>query len=115
MTKLTELQGFDLAASDVSVWVFKTSTSGGSPKFSGRWVGITEDLAAELREVARTNLDGITETIDYDILAQNNEGSALTIMADETYAFKIGTSYRHAPTVGDSRRVLRIGIFLLHQ
>lgn len=88
MTKLTDLQNFDLAASDVSVWVFKTSTADDRPKFSGRWVGITENLAAELREAARINLDGITETIEYDILAQNNEGSALTIMADETASWK---------------------------
>jgi hypothetical protein len=89
MTKLTDLQTFDVAASDVSVWVFKTSMSEGRPKFTGRWVGITEDLASELRGAVRTNLDGITETIEYDILAQNNEGSALTIMADETYAHLI--------------------------
>lgn len=109
MTNLTDLQGFDLAASDVSVWVFKTSTAEGSPKFSGRWVGITEDLAAELREVARTNLDGITETIDYDILAQNNEGSALTIMADETYAHLIAEQIANQTPSRKARELKHLG------
>ena len=87
MVTLSDLKGFEVAAADVSVWVFKTSpNTDGIPKFTGRWVGITEDLEAELRSAVRMNLDQVTETLEYDILAQNNEGSALTITADETYA-----------------------------
>lgn len=90
MTTLADLKAFDLAGSDVTVWVFKTSTGqDGRPRFTGRWVGITEDLAARLREAVGGALAGITETIEYDVLAQNNEGSALTIDTDETYVHLI--------------------------
>jgi Domain of unknown function (DUF4868) len=85
MATLGELQAYDLAGADVSVWVFKTSANDGHPKFNGHWVGITEDLTAGLRAAVRSNLERITETLEYGILAQNNEGSCLTIMSDETY------------------------------
>lgn len=79
------LKAFDLQAADITVWVFKRSTRDGLPVFNGRWVGITEDLAAALRESVTGALEAITETIDYDILAQNNESSALTLGSDETH------------------------------
>jgi hypothetical protein len=89
MATLPELHAYDLAGADVSVWVFKTSANDGRPRFNGHWIGITEDLATELRAAVRLNLERITETIEYGILAQNNEGSALTIMSDETHAHLI--------------------------
>lgn len=90
MTTLPDLKDFDLAGADVTVWVFRTSSGqDGRPRFTGRWVGITEDLAAKLREAVGGALAGITETIEYDVLAQNNEGSALTIETDETYVHLI--------------------------
>lgn len=79
------LKAFDLQAADITVWVFKRSTRDGLPVFNGRWVGITGDLAAALRESVTGALEAITETIDYDILAQNNESSALTLGSDETH------------------------------
>lgn len=90
MTTLPDLKGFDLAGADVTVWVFRNSTGqDGRPRFTGRWVGITEDLAARLKEAVGDALTNITETIEYDVLAQNNEGSALIIETDETYAHLI--------------------------
>lgn len=89
MTTLADLQGFDLQNADVSVWVFKTSSLAGLPKFNGRWIGITDDLEAELRGAVGSRLADITETIEYGILAQNNEGSALTIMSDETHVHQV--------------------------
>lgn len=90
MTTLPDLKGFDLAGADVTVWVFKTSTGkDGTPRFTGHWVGITDELAHKLRETVRVELDGITETIEYGVLRQNNEGSALTIQTDETYVHLI--------------------------
>ena len=85
MADLVGLKAFDLQAADITVWVFKRSTRDGLPVFNGRWVGITEDLAAALRESVTGALEAITETIDYDILAQNNESSALTLGSDETH------------------------------
>jgi hypothetical protein len=90
MTTLAELKAFDLAAADVSVWVFKTSPGeDGRPRYSGRWVGITEELASRLRGAVGSCLAPIAETIAYDILAQNNEASALTLQSDETHAHLI--------------------------
>lgn len=86
MTTLLDLKALDIGASDVSIWVFKTSVADGAPKFSGRWIGATEELKAALRTSVSENLDKITETIEYEVLAQNNENSALTIEQDETYA-----------------------------
>jgi hypothetical protein len=85
MIFLADLQSFDLVNSDVSVWVFKDSNSSHTPKFNGRWIGITADLEAAIKGAVQSCVDGITETIEYGVLAQNNENSALTIMADETY------------------------------
>lgn len=91
MTTLSELKAFDLDEAEVAVWVFKRPRSGGRRRFSGRWIDISVDLADRLRETVRGNLEAITETIEYDILAANNEASALTIGADETDAHLIAT------------------------
>lgn len=85
MADLAELKGFDIAGADLTVWVYKKSTRDGLPNFKGRWVGITEALAASLRDAVSQALDAVTETIDYEILAQNNESSVLTLGADETH------------------------------
>jgi hypothetical protein len=76
---LAGLKAFDLEAADLTVWVFKKSTRAGVPVFNGKWVGITEELATALRTSVTGALEAITEVIDYDILAQNNESSALTL------------------------------------
>ncbi|KQU34155.1 hypothetical protein ASG63_14100 [Methylobacterium sp. Leaf94] len=90
MTTLTDLKAFDLTKAEVSVWVFKTSPAeGGLPKFSGRWVSITDELGTRLRGAVGSCVAPIAETIEYDILAQNNEASALTLQADETHAHLI--------------------------
>ncbi|MCJ2040820.1 DUF4868 domain-containing protein [Methylobacterium sp. J-059] len=90
MTTLADLKAFDLASAGVSVWLFKTAPGGeGRPRYSGRWVGITDELATRLRGAVVKCLEPIAETIEYDILAQNNEASALTVQADETHAHLI--------------------------
>ncbi|MFD2234152.1 Kiwa anti-phage protein KwaB-like domain-containing protein [Phaeospirillum tilakii] len=85
MADLAGIKAFDLDGSDLTVWVYKKSMRDGLPIFTGRWVGITEDLGVALRHSVATALEAITEIIDYDILAQNNESSALTLGADETH------------------------------
>lgn len=84
MTTLSDLKDFNLQEAEVTVWVFKRPRSQGRRRFSGRWIDISDDLAQRLRETVRASLDGISETMEYDILAQNNEVSALTIGVDET-------------------------------
>lgn len=85
MAELADLHAYDLNDSELTVWVYKRTTAGGVPTFRGRWVQSTPELAAALRQAVNDARAPITETIEYDILAQNNEGSALRIGADETY------------------------------
>ncbi|MDH7971308.1 DUF4868 domain-containing protein [Sphingomonas sp. AR_OL41] len=85
MAELADLKAFDVAHADLTVWVYKKSTRDGLPVFNGRWVGITDDLAASLRGAVSQALNAVNETIDYEILAQNNEASVLTLGADETH------------------------------
>lgn len=85
MADLADLKAFNIAAADLTVWVYRKSTRNGLPVFRGRWVGITEDLAGSLRRAVSRALESVTETMDYEILAQNNESSVLTLGADETH------------------------------
>ena len=89
MATLDDLKNFNIEEATVSLWVFKSSSSGGVPSFSGRWIGLTDNLDGAIKEAISNSLGVISETIDYDILAQNNESSALTIPTDETYAAMI--------------------------
>lgn len=102
MTTLADLKGFDLNGAEVTVWVFKRPRSSGQRRYVGRWISITDDLAARLRETVASHLAGIAETIEYDVLAQNNEASALTIEADETDAHLI------AAGIGDPTPDLKV-------
>ena len=106
MPDLAGLKGFDLGGADLTVWVFKKSTRDGVPVFNGRWVGITDELAAALRASVGGALEAITETLDYDILAQNNESSALTLGADETHIALIDAQALN-PTPGRKVRQLK--------
>ena len=83
---LNNLREFDVDNSDVSVWTFKKSVQGKTPVFTGRWIETTDTLNQALREAVKSARAGVTETIEYGLLAQNNESSALTIGADETYS-----------------------------
>jgi hypothetical protein len=85
MADLADLKAFDLAEADLTVWVFKKSLRDGQPVFTGRWVDVTDDLASALRGAVFNAREAITETIDYSILAQNHETSALILGADETH------------------------------
>lgn len=85
MTDLFDLKAFDLNEADLTVWVFKKSQRDGQPVFNGRWVEVTADLASALRDAVSNAREAITETIDYSILAQNHETSALKLGSDETH------------------------------
>jgi len=79
--------GFDIDKSTVTLWLFRrTPQPGGPPKYSGRWIDTHELLDAALKEAVRAERARITEVHEYDLLAQNNESSALKIDALETHA-----------------------------
>lgn len=83
---LKKLRDFDVAQSDVSIWTFKKSVQDKKPVFTGRWIDTTDALDQALRAAVSNARGDVTETIEYGLLAQNNEGSALTIGVEETYA-----------------------------
>lgn len=80
--------GFDIENAGVAIWVFKKSggAKGAAPSFNGRWIGLTEELEQALRQAVIEARNQIEEVLEYGLLAQNNEASALSINVDETYA-----------------------------
>jgi hypothetical protein len=65
------------------LWLFKKTPrpDGQPPKFVGRWVDTRDELDVKLKEAVVSARNRITETQEYSLLAQNNEGSALAIDA----------------------------------
>ena len=88
MSALEDFKAFDVAGGALSLWTFRKSQRQGAavPTYTGHWVGITETLENALKAAISAVRDKITETIEYELLAQNNEGSALTLTALETHA-----------------------------
>ena len=105
MTALDDLKAFDVAGSAVSLWVFRSTVSGGVPSYRGRWLGMSDRLDAAVKAAVTGGIGSITETLQYDILAQNNEGSALAITVDETYAALIAERARNETP---NRKVLEL-------
>jgi hypothetical protein len=85
---LETLRAFDLDGADVTVWVAKKSGGfkGAPPIFTARWVETDQRLDAALKAALVAARARIEELRPYDLLAQNNEGSALSIGLDETHA-----------------------------
>ncbi|MBZ7927031.1 DUF4868 domain-containing protein [Ensifer adhaerens] len=88
MPALEELRALDLADAHVTLWTIKgpTGPAAEAPRFSGRWVDTTDEVDAALKETFAAELAKIEEVLEYSLLAQNNEASALQIPADETHA-----------------------------
>ena len=88
LTALEALHEFDIENSEVIIWTFKKTSYTGvdAPVYTGHWVQISEKLKDAIRCALVSEVVRITEVLEYGILAQNNEGSALSIEADETYA-----------------------------
>ncbi len=85
MTALDELKDFPLDAANVQLWVFKKSVQDKRPVFNGRWVETTLELDTAMKQAVANERARITEVHEYGLLAQNNEGSALTIDTVETH------------------------------
>lgn len=87
MTAITDLNEFEIEEAEVSLWVFKKqSPSGVAPKFTGRWIEMSDELDQQLRELIETQRALINESLEYSLLAQNNESSALLLSSIETHA-----------------------------
>lgn len=88
MAALDDFKNFDVAGGALNLWTFRKSQRQGNsaPTYTGRWVGITSALETALKNSIEAARNKITETIEYDLLAQNNESSALTLTTIETHA-----------------------------
>jgi hypothetical protein len=60
--------------------------AGVSPTYTGYWVDTSDEVDTLLKTIFKAERDRIEETIDYDLLAQNNEASALLLTKTETHA-----------------------------
>lgn len=91
MPALPALHAFDLANALVSLWTFRKSKPAGAsaPTYTGHWVEIGANLAAAVRQAIEDARAQVTEEAEYDLLAQNNEASVLTIPLIATHADRI--------------------------
>ncbi|MCA8865586.1 MULTISPECIES: hypothetical protein [unclassified Halomonas] len=86
---LNELKGFDFESANVHFWVFKTGQNARDkkiPRYTGRWVRTGPEIVQELKRIAISEVDRISEINEYTLLAQNNECSALHIPLELTHA-----------------------------
>lgn len=85
---LNDLIDFDIPNAELSLWIYRKpySPANTAPKFKGRWVETTVELDQALKNTVIANRETISELIEFGLLAQNNEASALTISSDETHA-----------------------------
>lgn len=83
-----ELAAFDIDGAALTVWTFKKSggAGGAAPNFAGRWIATDPALEVAIKAAVGQRRDAIEEVNPYGLLAQNNEASALSIGANETYA-----------------------------
>jgi hypothetical protein len=83
-----DFAAFDIDGAALTVWAFKKSggARGAAPTFAGRWVATDPALEAAVKVAVLQRRAAIEEVNPYGLLAQNNEASALSIGADETYA-----------------------------
>lgn len=74
-------KSFKVEDATVALWLFRKTQrpTGQPPGYLGRWVETHETLDAKLKEAVTAERNRITETQEYSLLAQNNEGSALAI------------------------------------
>jgi Domain of unknown function (DUF4868) len=85
---LDDLKTFNVDAAVVSLWVFKgpRGPNDAPPIYTGYWVETTDEVDAALKETVEDERARIEEPIEYGLLAQNNEASALLIAKEETNA-----------------------------
>ena len=107
-TALETLQNFDLENSTVTLWAFKKSYDKNQreiPKYSGSWIETSDKLDEELKQAISNARDQISESLEYALLAQNNEESVLTIPSIETNA---GLIVAQATSETDAKKASKI-------
>jgi hypothetical protein len=106
MPALADLKAFNLEAATVLLWAFKgpTGPSGSPPTYTGRWIETTDAVDRVLKEIVEAERGRLEETMEYGLLAQNNEGNALTIPAEETH---VGLLVGAVAAETDAKRVRR--------
>lgn len=92
MFELNNFRAQSLDNATISLWVFKSSGSSADPKFNGHWVEIGNDVKEAIKGVVIAERARITEAVNYSLLAQTNEASALSIASDETFIERIETN-----------------------
>ncbi len=87
MAAIDDLQNIVFEDAELTLWVFKKPYfKDGNARFSGSWVETKDGVDEALTEVLVNQRARIEEVEPYGLLAQNNEGSALSIPVDETHA-----------------------------
>lgn len=88
MSALDDLKNFNIEEATVVLWVFKGPRGAATkdPVYTGRWVQTDEAVDQRLKSAFISERDRIEEVIEYSLLAENNEASALSIGKDETHA-----------------------------
>lgn len=88
MPVLDDLKAFDVDAAEVSLWLFRGPRGAASqpPRYTARWVQTTVAVDGVLKEVFKVERGRITEPNRYDLLAETNGSSGLTLATDETHA-----------------------------
>ncbi len=106
LTALDKFKAFDVGAGSLNLWTFRKSERAGSaPTYTGRWIDIAASLEAALKSTIVEDRARIDEIAAYDLLAQTNEASALTIATSATNAGLIVTA---AKDEIDSRKARRL-------
>jgi len=106
MAALEELRNVNFEEAEITLWVFKKpQAQEGSVRFSGAWVETKEGVDKALQEVLINQRARIEEIEPYGLLAQTNEGSALSIPVIETHA---GLAIEVAAEHSDTKRAKSI-------
>ncbi|WP_290847716.1 Kiwa anti-phage protein KwaB-like domain-containing protein [Henriciella sp.] len=87
MSAVEDLKNVNFDEAEITLWVFKKpQAQEGNVRFSGAWVETKDGVDEALQEVLIDQRARIEEVEPYGLLAQNNEGSALSIPVIETHA-----------------------------
>ncbi|NGO54536.1 Kiwa anti-phage protein KwaB-like domain-containing protein [Allomesorhizobium camelthorni] len=87
MPILADLRALNVEGAEVALWTVRgpRGAANAVPIYSGRWVETTDGVDEALKATLSSDLERIEEVLDYGLLAQNNEASALLVQADETH------------------------------
>lgn len=106
MPTLEDLNNVDFEEAEITLWVFKKpQAKDGNVSFSGAWVETKEGVEEALQEVLTNQRACIEEVEPYGLLAQNNEGSALSIPVIETH---VGIALEVVAEPSDTKRAKSI-------